>query len=292
MPAITTPGVINAPGDYYLANDLLVSAGQLTNGAALSITAAGVRLNLNGCTIRGHGLDPNVASYGIYGQATNNLVVFDGQVGGVTGFWCGIWSDTPWTRIQEVVLSGNTYIGAAFTQHSARVYYCVVDGIQGTTNEAYAIGLMFHGPRYLGTGMGCEFRGNTIRELYRQPGAAASLVGEGIPVIVSSGSGGGLIEGNWFENSREEPETIGMFCAGGPSEARRNTIIGYQSGVMAGGSTAAPMTATFNTVRLPVPLDGSCGITSGYGLTEDNLIVYYETPLGIAPTGHGNTVVM
>ena len=85
---IYSPGVINTPGDYYLANNIVItSTSQLTSGAALHVTAASVRINTNGFKIIGQGLDPNYPSKGVYAQSTNNFVMFGGQVGGVTGFW-------------------------------------------------------------------------------------------------------------------------------------------------------------------------------------------------------------
>ena len=114
--AITQACEITVPGDYYLANDITITnVNQLVGGAALYITAAGVRINMNGKKVRGVGLDPNYPSFGVKGEATNNLVLFDGQVGGVTGFWCGVASATPWTRLQELDLSGNFYLGVNMT---------------------------------------------------------------------------------------------------------------------------------------------------------------------------------
>lgn len=280
---ITQPCQITVPGDYYLANDIVItSPNQLVSGAALYITAAGVRINMNGCKVRGVGLDPNYPSIGIKGEATNNLVLFDGQVGGVTGFWCGVYSYTPWTRIQELDLSGNYYMGASMSAHTARLYYNRIDGIAGTTNESYAIGLNIGGSN-------SEIRGNVLRNFYKQVGATA--VGEGCAIIINAAAGPCVVERNWIENDQESPDTIGVFGgSGGAHIFLGNNIVGFESGIQAGGTSGGPATSRYNHIVRASALAGSSGITCDYGLTEDNMIVGYAVPLGDAPTGSGNIV--
>ena len=210
---ITQPCQITVPGDYYLANDITISnVSQLVGGAALHITAAGVRLNMNGKKLIGVGLDPNYPSIGIKGEATNNLVVFDGQVGGVTGFWCGVYSYTPWTRLQELDLSGNCYMGASLSGHTARLYYNKIDGIAGTTNEPYSIGLNIGGSN-------SEIRGNTLRNFYKQVGASG--VGEGCAIILNASADDCLVERNWIENDQECVDTIAIFGGSGGASSFR-----------------------------------------------------------------------
>lgn len=280
---ITQACQITVPGDYYLANDITITnVSQLVGGAGLHITAAGVRINMNGKKVRGVGLDPNYPSFGVKGEATNNLVLFDGQVGGVTGFWCGVASATPWTRLQELDLSGNFYLGANMTAHTARLYYNLIDGIAGTTNEAYAIGLNIGGAT-------SEIRGNTIRNIYRQTGATG--VGEGCAINLSASSSNCVVERNWIENDQEAIDTIGIFGgSGGAHTITGNNITGFKSGIQGGGTSGSPVTSRFNHVVRSSTLAGSNGITCDFGLTEDNMIVGYAVPLGDAPTGSGNIV--
>ena len=281
--AITQACEITVPGDYYLANDITITnVNQLVGGAALYITAAGVRINMNGKKVRGVGLDPNYPSFGVKGEATNNLVLFDGQVGGVTGFWCGVASATPWTRLQELDLSGNFYLGVNMTAHTARLYYNKIDGIAGTTNEAYAIGLNIGGAT-------SEIRGNTIRNIYRQTGATG--VGEGCAINLSASSSNCVVERNWIENDQECTDTIGIFGgSGGAHTITGNNITGFRSGIQGGGTSGSPVTSRLNHVVRASTLTGSNGITCDFGLTEGNMIVGYATPLGDAPTGSGNIV--
>ena len=288
MTPIYSPGVINAPGDYYLANDIVVtSPAQLSNSAALLITAAGVRLNTNGFKVRGVGLSPNSPSYGIRGQATNNLVVCDGQVGGVTGFWCGIQSETPWTRLEQLVLSGNYNIGANLTAHTPRIYYNVIDGIGGETLDPYNTCLLLANPSYGSGGGRYEVRGNIIRNMYKQ----GSGVGEGVAIILSATSCGGVCERNFIENDVEEAGTIGIFGGmGGTHTLTGNVLTGFKFPIQAGGTPGSAITARLNTIRLRSSMAGSVGISADYGLVEDNLIAGYATPFsGGASTGNGNT---
>lgn len=284
MTAITQACQITVPGDYYLAGDITITnVNQLVGGAALHITAAGVRINMNGCKVRGVGLDPNYPSVGIKGESTNNLVVFDGQVGGVTGFWCGVYSYTPWTRLQELDLSGNFYMGASMSAHTARLYYNRIDGIAGTTNESYAIGLNIGGSN-------SEIRGNVLRNFYKQVGATA--VGEGCAVILNAVAGACVVERNWIENDQEAVDTIGIFAgSGGAHVITGNNIAGFQVGIMGGGAIGSPVTSRLNHVVRKSALASSSGITCDYGLTEGNMIIGYATPLGDAPTGTGNIVL-
>lgn len=280
---ITQACQITVPGDYYLANDITISnPNQLVGGAALYITAAGVRINMNGCKIRGVGLDPNYPACGIKGEATNNLVLFDGQVGGVTGFWCGVYSYTPWTRIQELDLSGNYYMGANMSAHTARLYYNKIDGIGGTTNETYSIGLNIGGSF-------SEIRGNTLRNFYKQVGATTA--GEGCAIIINASAGSCVVERNWIENDQETGDTIGIFSgSGGAHSIIGNNISGFETGIMGGGTAGGPATSRLNHVVRASSMSSSAGITCDFGLTEANMIVGYATPLGDAQTGAGNIV--
>lgn len=281
---ITQPCQITVPGDYYLANDITITnVSQLVGGAALYITAAGVRINMNGCKIRGVGLDPNYPSIGIKGEATNNLVLFDGQVGGATGFWCGVFSYTPWTRLQELDLSGNYYMGASLSGHTARLYYNKIDGIAGCTSEPYAIGLNV-------AGSDSEIRGNTLRNFYKQAGSAG--VGEGCAIIINASADNCLVERNWIENDQQCGDTIAIFAgSGGAHTITGNSIIGFEAGIMGGGTIGSPVTSRLNHVVRASALASSSGITCDFGLTEANMIVGYATPLGDAPTGAGNIVL-
>lgn len=281
---IYSAGVISSPGDYYLANNIVItSTSQLTSGAALLVTAAGVRINTNGCKIIGQGLSPNYPSKGVYAQSTNNFVMHDGQVGGVTGFWCGVYSETPWTRLQELDLSGNFYMGAHLGAHTARLYYNKIDGISGTTNEAYAVGLNVAGNTSV-------VRGNTIRNLYKQAGSSG--VGEGCAIILNASAGTCVVERNWIENDTEASSTIGIFGGiGGNHQITGNNISNFNIGVQGGGTHASGMTVTLNHVVKVTKTTGSVGISADYGLAQGNTILNYATPVaGSVPTGTGNIV--
>lgn len=281
---IYSHGVISSPGDYYLANNIVItSTSQLTSGAALLVTAAGVRINTNGCKIIGQGLSPNYPSKGVYAQSTNNFVMHDGQVGGVTGFWCGVYSETPWTRLQELDLSGNFYMGAHLGAHTARLYYNKIDGIAGTTNEPYAIGLNVCG----GTS---KVRGNTLRNFYKQAGSSG--VGEGCAIILNASAGACMVERNWIENDSEADHTIGIFGGiGGNHTITGNNISNFNSGIQGGGTSASAVSITLNHIVKATNTTGSVGISADFGLAQGNTILNYDEPIdGVVPTGAGNIV--
>jgi hypothetical protein len=281
---IAGPQLLLEPGRYHLTGDIVIrSVEDLVSGAALAVESPGVHLDLNGHVIRGEGLEPDAITFGIRGSGAGGLTVIDTLTGGIHGFWCGIHSDGHQTRVEELDLSGNFYMGANLIGDQTRAFYNRIIGIGGHTKEAYAVGLNL-------TGSGYHVRGNSLREIYRQPGAAASLPGEGCAILINTSSNGGVCERNWIENSRVEPATIGLFGGrGGPHTFTRNAVTGFHYGIASRATTRSPLTATHNTLVLTEAAADSAGILCDHGLAERNTIVNYATPVaGLVSTGAGN----
>lgn len=283
---IERPGNIALPGRYFLARDLIVRTPRdLIDGAALRVSSAGVELDLNGMSIVGDGLDPGTVTFGILSDSEPDLVIVNSQpAGGVRGFWCGIQSNATGTRIEQLDLSGNRYLGANLKGKEARFCRNRVHGIGGVTGAAYAVGVQV-------TAGGFEICENSFRNVYRQPGAAAAVIGEGCAILINSSSSGGRCEGNAVENTRIEPLTIGCFAGGGANTLVRNTLVNFHKAIQGGGSTEAPLTAAGNELRLSAPAAGSIGILADFGAATDNRIVNYEHPIeGTIGTGTGNRI--
>src|ERR1700757_5247799 len=81
-PITSLPWVISTPGNYYLPTDLTTSAAA---GAAITITASQVYLDLNGRTLK-NSIKTNFA----YGILVFNQVDVTIQNGDVDGFYVGV----------------------------------------------------------------------------------------------------------------------------------------------------------------------------------------------------------
>lgn len=272
---ITAGGTYSITGDCHLANDINVAG-----GTALTFTKPGVRLNMNGHTIRNTAPSPTVHSTGIHGRGSQNLVV---EGGSITGFRFGINSTTPWTRLEHIDFSGCLYIGANLTGHTSRVLSCTADGIGGVSDAAYAIAIN------IGAG-GCRIEENIFRNIYRQSAAPANTTGEGCPILINSSAGSCTIARNFIENDTLARSTIGVFVGfGAAHKLDRNVIRGMERAIV-GATENAPMTATRNVLWMPLPKIDSKGIDSNHGTATDNLIVGYDTPVHGNITQQNNTI--
>jgi hypothetical protein len=266
---ISTPGTYSLSGDCYLANDINVAG-----GTALTFTGSSVRLNMAGRTVRNTAPHPTTMSIGIKGAGVTNLSI---ESGAITGFRHGVDSETPYTRVQAVDLSGNLYIGANLKGHTSRALYCTVNTIGGVTDEAYAIAFNI-------AGSGSSVVGNKITNIYRQ-NVAPESTGEGCPIIINSGAGACTVEQNFIENDEARPDTIGIYAGtGGAHEVNRNVIRGFKTGIWGGRQSTGPMTAVRNVLWMFNPLAGSRAFYGDYGSATEAVIIGYQTAFdGIIP---------
>lgn len=299
---VPSNGIIPACGDWYMPSDFNWSAsnpGPIVNGKMVglyipaSVGNTGVRINFAGRKVRAIGLPGNVPSFGVLSHAPNNTVLFDGREGGAEGWWCGVQSDTPWTRIQELDLSNNKYMGVCMTAHTARILYCKIDNTGGNDAEAYAIPINIVSPLNPDPIQQARFPwaahviGNTMLETYRQATAPGNLVGEGCPIVCNSEAGPVLCEFNYAENSVDAPGTIAAF--GGAASQHtflRNRFIGFNKGIQ-----GVNVIARYNELRRRTTAAGSIALSVVSGLGEENTILNYATPINPGyPTGSGNTI--
>jgi len=121
--AITTvPYTISAPGVYCVTQKI---TSNLASGAAITIAANNVVLDLNDFAIGNLGAGPSTIAYGIYAVDRQNIVVKNGIL---RGFWIG------------VALLDGTSVGLTTALSSGHI----VDGI--TSDHSYLAGIALNGP--------------------------------------------------------------------------------------------------------------------------------------------------
>jgi hypothetical protein len=261
--AIRSAGQITSPGDYHLANDITVSSGK---GLHCSLSEA-VNIDLNGNTLRCTETG-NALSIGVEQTGSGTLQVYNGAI---TGFRFGI--DCHATAIiRDVDFSGTKYVGANVRGANSRVLDSTCNGIGGVTDEAYAIVInMLAGGGFV--------RGNHFRNIYRQAGAPSNLVGEGVPIVITSSAGSCVVECNILRNDQPELSTIGAYLGtGAPHEFNDNWVVGFGTAVWGGRQPTGPMYARRNGLWMPWTLAGSRGVYGDYGSFDPtNLVVGFAT---------------
>jgi hypothetical protein len=260
-PALAAPvpsnGIINTPGTYELAADR-TSTGMFN----IKITVSNVTLDLNGKTVRCSPSDPGTAvTFGVYATSLNNVTIRNGKI---TGCFFGVHAGySNYTTIDGVDFTGNTYIGANMGGVGGVVRDSIFADIAGYDDEAYAIGI--NNP-----GSNCIVERNVFRDLYRQPGAAPGVPGEGVGILGSANATGCTFRNNWLENS--PGYDIGIWIgSGGSATILENTIVGFGRGVVGGGSADVFQ----NVFWLTEPVPDAVPISLTGGTQDGNLISGY-----------------
>ena len=258
---VPASGIISTSGEYYLAADRTTASSPV-----ISITANNVVLDLKRRTVRCNPASPTTATNIGVIISGGNVTVRDGKITGcfMGGHATGSTGNVSWERVN---FTGNTYIGVnggtAFVGN-------IFDDITGYTTEAYAIGI--NAPAN-----GCYVFGNTFRNMHRQPGAASGKVGEGVGVLISSGTTGCTVEANWFENDVLGLERdIGVWVA-----ASAQATIHDNSFTNIGWTVAASGTATVTDNRFWMRDAETDSVAVAAGVSssvtaEDNVIIGYE----------------
>jgi Ca2+-binding RTX toxin-like protein len=220
MPIISEAGtVITAPGVYTLDRDLFHGAGA---GAAITIGADNVVIDLNGHRISGSGLAGSFAS-GIEATNRSNITIRNGTI---DGFFYGVeLTDTTANTVRygdhlvsNLFVSNCTFRGIVVMGPDNVVQGCRINDIQGTTvyANAFAAGIESFGPR-------ARLVNNTITEIY------ARDLGEGLGISVSNNGVGTIVSGNTIRNSAfDEFRSFGIWVGGGSDvTSYRNTVTNY-----------------------------------------------------------------
>jgi hypothetical protein len=118
----TIPYTITAAGIYCLDSDLTVA---MNSGAAITISASNVTLDMNRHVLNNLGAGPLTAAYGVTANQQKNIVVKNGSV---QGFAIGvaIFDTAPYTTsqgnvIEEVAAASSTYVGLMIEGQSSIV---------------------------------------------------------------------------------------------------------------------------------------------------------------------------
>ena len=273
---VPSDGIISTSGDYYLASDRTS-----TGMENIQITANNVTLDLKRKTVRCNPANPETAvTFGVK-VTGGNVTVRDGKITGC--YMGGHASSSPgnvsWERVD---FSGNTYIGA---NGGTAFVGCIFANIAGYDTEAYAIGINAPANGYY-------IFGSTFRNLHRQPGADPAKVGEGVGVLISSGTTNGTIEASWFENDELGLERdIAIWIAStATGTIRDNTAINF------GWAIAAPGTATVTGMLFWMrdAEAGSDAISAGGSSTVSaggNVIIGYDSAFAGPVTDNGNLIL-
>lgn len=106
-PIAALPYYISSPGRYYLANDLVLPAG---NSSAITIAADGVTVDLNGCRLSANPTN-SIVTAGIGSTNHKNLIIMNGTISGFADS-VAIGSTSPATRpnhnivIRDLTIAG------------------------------------------------------------------------------------------------------------------------------------------------------------------------------------------
>jgi hypothetical protein len=161
-PVSSVPTTLSTAGIYCLLGPLATG---ITSGAAITIAADNVVLDLNGWRLAGETAGSGTKATGIYSTARNVTV----QNGTVTGFYDGVDLRGAGARAEGLLLDRNTYYGMLVAGRGALVRANRVTATGGSTVAANraAIGIAVRGPGALiddnfisgltGTGTGGEF---------------------------------------------------------------------------------------------------------------------------------------
>ncbi|HVC28976.1 MAG TPA: hypothetical protein VNF48_05430 [Gammaproteobacteria bacterium] len=135
-PITSLPATIMTQGLYCLTGNLATSE---TSGAAITINANNVTLDLNGWKVGGQGAGTGTQAYGIYSSATN-VTIKDGIV---RGFYFGILLNGQGAVVQNMMVNQNTFVGISVDGLGSLVEHNqVVDTGGSTINssvDAYGI---------------------------------------------------------------------------------------------------------------------------------------------------------
>jgi parallel beta-helix repeat protein len=138
------PYTISAQGHYCLTNNLTFSA---TTGAAITIDAKSVVLDLKGYKIAGQAAGPATGANGVYVSKRSNVTVKDGLI---RGFGVGVYfdsvsgGDNSNNVVENVHADSNTFAGISMVAPGTNntVRNCVVSSTGGSTaNNSAPIGI-------------------------------------------------------------------------------------------------------------------------------------------------------
>jgi parallel beta-helix repeat protein len=223
-PILSVPFTIEAAGNYCLVKNLSTS---ITSGAAITVNADYVRIEMNGFKIGGGGAGPGTQAIGIYAHQRKDVTVRNGNI---RGFYVGIlmddapvYSGSRKHLVERIRADENTYVGIWLegTGSTVRNSHVVATGgttVNGPDSPVYGIFVQGPGSRVLDNDvMGSTPVGNeTGYGLYLNSSPAAVV-------------GGNRITG---------PGGYGIYLGGSTDLAvKNNRLTGLEDGIVFGATS-------------------------------------------------------
>lgn len=276
----------------------IVLPGDITTGAMKAYEIGNdTVLDLNGYTIRCSQPDPGTAlTFGIYAPGTTNVTIKNGSISGCMFGVHGGGSRN--ITIENVDFSGSTYIGV----HLSSATGAVVRGstfreISGYELESYAIGVN-------GVGSNAIIEKNVFAELYRQSNSPGDIEGEGVAILVGSGSVNVEIRNNRLINEVETvyPSSIGIWVARNVESVviESNIISGFASAIKGNGNPGSDIVVINNTIIMRTLKWNSIGVgfencytegSDGRCTARNNSFINFSTPLLSGVTDAGGNII-
>ncbi|HLQ23027.1 MAG TPA: right-handed parallel beta-helix repeat-containing protein [Gemmatimonadales bacterium] len=262
------PATITAPGTYCLAADLTYAG----DGAAISIDADVVALDLNGFTLAGQ-TGPGSQSIGVQSAGVDGVTVRNGVV---TGFRQGVLlKGGTGHLVDRVRAEGNSYVGLLALGSSSTIQNCEVVSTGGSTlpGDTIPIAIRVSGDNVL-------VADNVVTDTFPPPG------GEAVGIALDEGTGT-QVDRNVIANAMLAPDpTWGIWSLVTSVEASDNLIIRYQYGMaFTAPSSGVYASNTFFNVAMPVALGTPDMIDGGNSVVHAFCEPIYALPYVISQQG-------
>jgi hypothetical protein len=192
----TVPYTISQPGSYCLDRDFVLATEE--PGAAITIAASYVALDLNGFSIRNYPVHPRSAqAYGVYAFNRSHVTVRNGTLSGFLG---GVFVGGPFSPggvydsghvVEGIQADGNTLAGIIVEGAGSIVRSNRVLTVIGSNLQPGAYGIRVQG-------LALQVHDNTVIEVHGHQQAP------GYGIYVDSAMG--VVQGNRVSNGRQVPE--------------------------------------------------------------------------------------
>ena len=208
---------------YILESDFILKEDASRN-YAFKIEVDEISIDLNGYTIKCEPRSGKDATFGILGAFRKKIQIKNGYLEGCVYGVHLRYSDS--VTLENISFHRLGYLGINLGGHQNKILNSSFENFGGYREEGYTIGI--NNP-----GNDCVIQNNTFRELYRQQGVPADVVGEGVGIIVSDGTNGCVISDNSFTNKQlKNPSTIGIWGYDSSINIERNTLHNIGSGIV------------------------------------------------------------
>ena len=216
---------------YTLDSDFILKEDASRN-YAFKIEVDEISIDLNGHKIKCEPRSGKDDTFGILGTARKKIQIKNGYLEGcVYGVHL---SNSDSVTLENISFHSLGYLGINLGGNQNKILNSSFENFGGYRKKGYTVGI--NNP-----GNDCVIQNNTFKELYRQQGVSADVVGEGVGIIVSSGTNGCVISDNSFTNKHlKKPSSIGIWGALDTSiNIERNTLHNIGRGIVATDGSVA-----------------------------------------------------